>query len=131
MTVPPYKPARSDVWLADFGLEEIDEDGQSKFTRFREHGGKRPCVVLSNNEYNQSGSELVIVVPVTSVDKGWKTHVALDWPEGGLPRREGSFVICEGIRSIARQFLLKRYGRVEDRTMREITARLSQLILLS
>jgi mRNA interferase MazF len=134
MAARVFAPSRSDVWLADFDHIELDADGRivqdqqgrAVYTRHREHGGKRPCVVLSNDEFNQGWAELVIVVPITKEDKGISTHVPITPPEGGL--RLPSFVICEGIRSIARQFLIQKWGRVEDTTLQEIELELRKLM---
>ena len=108
-----FAPRRSEVWLADFGHIQMGEGGEVLYTRHREHGGKRPCVILS---FNRGPAELAIVVPITKDDKRIATHVAIEPPEGGL--RVPSFIICEGIRSIARQFLIQKWGQVEDSTIR-------------
>lgn len=129
-----FVPSRADVWLADLdhiridsdGRPLLDENGDLRYTRHREHGGKRPCVVMSNREFNEGPAELVIVVPMTSVLKGTATHVPIRPPEGGL--REHTFAICEGIRSIDRHFLVRKWGRVEDVTMREIELILRRLM---
>jgi hypothetical protein len=55
-----FTPSRADVWLADFNHIQLDaegnvvpdREGRPKFTREREHAGKRPCVILSNNDFN-------------------------------------------------------------------------------
>ncbi len=122
-------PKRSDVWFADFGHVETGDDGTERYIRYREQGGKRPCVILSKNDFNGGWSELVVVAPITSVDKRYSTHVRIEPPEGGL--QIPSFVIREGIRSIARQFLVRRTGMVEDRTMREIMLQLNDFLLFS
>jgi mRNA interferase MazF len=130
-----YIPSRSEVWLANFdhllldvdGDILLDEQGKPTYTRFREHGGKRPCVVLSNNEFNQSPADLVIVLPITSDDKRIFSHVRIEPPEGGL--RKPSFVICEGIRSIGRQFLIQKWGRVQESTLSEIEIILRTLMV--
>jgi len=128
-------PSRGEVLNADFDLVKadgeghliLDENGQKQFTRFREHGDVRPCVDLSINDFNRGSSQLVIVLPITSRNKNQRTHVPIQPPEGGLKRP--SFAITEGVRSIARQFLLAKYGVLEDRTMREIEVRIRELML--
>src|SRR4051794_33643979 len=100
-----YVPARGDVWMTDLG-NVIGPDPSAVYFRYHEHAGRRPCVILSIDRYNASNAELVIAVPMTREDKKIPTHVRVDPPEGGI--RDPSFVICEGIRSVARQFLLQR-----------------------
>jgi mRNA interferase MazF len=137
MTEKLYAPSRGDVWDADFNHELIGADGQRvldrngnpQFSRFREQGDKRPCVILSVDAFNRGDSGLVIVVPITSRIRDLPTHVPLVPPEGGL-RKEG-VIICEGIRSIARQFLMRKRGQIESKTMRTVMERLNDLILFS
>ena len=49
----------------------------------REQAGKRPALVISTNGFNKSRADLVVVVPITSKDKGIPWHVPLQPPEGG------------------------------------------------
>ncbi len=87
-----FVPSRSDVWLADFDHIKLDAEdriisddlGRPMYTRHREHGGKRPCVILSNDDFNKGWSELVVVVPITKGEKRISSHVPIEPPEGGL-----------------------------------------------
>lgn len=97
-------PARGEVWLVDLAP-----------TRGHEQSGKRPALVISADLFNQSGAELIIVIPITSKSKGIRSHIAIDPPEGGVKTR--SFIKCEDIRSISRQRLLSRRGAVSGGTM--------------
>jgi mRNA interferase MazF len=111
--------------MADLG-NVIGPAAFAIYFRYREHADRRPCVILSNDRFNASAAELVIAVPMTSSDKAMPTHVRIDPPEGGI--RNTSFVICEGIRSVARQYLLRRLGVVTPQTMTEIELRLRDLM---
>jgi mRNA interferase MazF len=75
-----------------------------------EQAGKRPALVLSVDPFNQSPAELVIVLPLTSRDKGIRSHVEIPQGTGGLRLR--SFVKCEDVRSISTQRLGRRLGAV-------------------
>jgi mRNA interferase MazF len=80
-----------------------------------EQSGRRPALVLSVDELNQSPAELVIVLPLTSRAMGIRSHVQTQKGEGGLT--EVSYIKCEDVRSISTQRLGRRLGIVTDRTM--------------
>jgi mRNA interferase MazF len=80
--------SRGEVWLVDLNP-----------TRGHEQAGKRPCLVISVNMFNQGASELIVVLPITSKEKGIPFHVEINPPDGGLTLR--SFIKCEDVRSIS------------------------------
>ena len=80
--------SRGEIWLVDLNP-----------TRGHEQAGKRPCLVISVNMFNQGASELIVVLPITSKEKGIPFHVEISPPEGGLTLR--SFIKCEDVRSIS------------------------------
>ena len=51
-----------------------------------EQRGTRPAVVVSSPGYLDSVRDLVIVVPITSVDRGWPHHVPVRGEQTQLPR---------------------------------------------
>ena len=75
----------------------------------------RPCMIVSNNSRNKIRSGLVIIIPLTSVNKNIISHIKIDPPEGGL--KETSYAVCEQIRSISRERLKKRMGIVRSRAI--------------
>ena len=101
------EPARGEVWLAD-----LDP------TIGREHAGKRPVLVLSEDTFNRGPADLVVVLPMTTREKRIPSHVPLRSPEGGV--RVDSFVICEAVRSISKQRLASRWGVVSPSTLRVV-----------
>ena len=111
-------PKRGEVWYAD-----LDP------TRGHEQAGKRPCLVISVDVFNASAADLVIVVPITSHDKGIRSHVRISPPEGGL--KKISFAKCEDVRSIARERLSKRLGRLHAQSLSDVEVRLRILLGLS
>ncbi len=97
-------PTRGEVWLAN-----LDP------TQGREQAGVRPCLVFSVDRFNQSPFGLVVVVPITSTQRGWQTHVEVKPPEGGL--KNVSYIKCEDIRSMSTERLIKRLDSVSSQTM--------------
>jgi mRNA interferase MazF len=86
----------------------------------------RPGLVVSVNPFNHGPAGLVVLLPLTSVPKGVPFHVAVDAPEGGLKAK--SFIKCEDIRSVAKERLSGRLGKVSARTMTAVEDRLRILL---
>jgi mRNA interferase MazF len=97
-------PSQGETWLAN--LDPVVG---------REQAGKRPVVVISIDPYNRGPADLVVALPLTTVDKHVPLHVAIDPPEGGVMLR--SFVKCDDIRSISVKRLMGRWGSVSSPTM--------------
>lgn len=100
-------PLRGEVWLAD-----LDP------TRGHEQAGRRPVLVLSDDIFNKGPAGLVIVLPLTSTLRSIPSHVRLSPPEGGL--KNESAALCEAVRSISKDRLLRRWGAVSPPSMRRI-----------
>jgi mRNA interferase MazF len=83
----------------------------------REQAGRRPAVVVSNASFHDAITTLVLVVPVTSVDREWGNHVALAGSHD-LPDR--SFAMTEQVRVMARERIVARAGSVDDATLETI-----------
>ena len=69
----------------------------------REQAKHRPHLVLSDRRFHKTSS-LVIVVPLTTVDKSWPTRVKV---------AEGSWAVCEQPRTLS----VERVTRVEHRNL--------------
>jgi mRNA interferase MazF len=110
-------PIRGDVWLAD-----LDP------TRGREQAGKRPVLIVSTDRFNQGPAELVVVVPITSKGKGIPWHVRITPPDGGV--KTASHAMCEMVRCISRERLVKKWGAASDETMFAVDERLRILLEL-
>lgn len=104
------QPLRGEVWLVT-----LDP------TIGREQAGTRPALIVSDDLFNQSHAELVVVLPLTSKSKGTRSHVPVAPPEGGLT--VPSFIKCEDVRSISIQRLGRRLGKVTAKTMDEVEIR--------
>jgi len=111
------KPCRGEVWMAN--LEPIAG---------HEQGGKRPCLILSDDLFNHGPSELVIVLPVTSKDRNIPLRVPLDPPEGGL--KCTSYVMPEMIRAISTRRLARRLGAIAPQKMHLIETHVRALLRL-
>jgi mRNA interferase MazF len=91
-----------------------------------EQAGRRPCLIVSDDIYNQGPAAKHIVIPVTSRNKGIPYHLAITPPEGGL--RLLSFVMCDDIRSVSRERFVERLGKVSVRTMQLVRENLEVLL---
>jgi mRNA interferase MazF len=112
-----HDPARGEIWNAD-----LDP------TRGREQSGRRPVLVVSTDAFNRGPAELVVVLPVTTKDKRIPWHVAVKTGVGGLTR--DSYVMCEAIRCISRERLIKNLGAVPASILDEVELRMRMLLEL-
>ena len=117
MSAAASDPARGEIWYARF--DPIVG---------REQAGERPCLVFSDDRFNQSRAELVIVIPITRTERGIASHVQVTPPEGGL--KDVSFIQCEGIRSISKQRLKSKWGKVSPQTLAAVDDRRRLLLNL-
>jgi mRNA interferase MazF len=109
------EPSRGDIWDLDFDP-----------IRGREQAGFRPALILSVDLFNQGPAELVSVVPLTRTDRKIRWHVAVRPPESGLAAE--SFVQCENLRSVSKQRLRRRRGRVSADTLEQVEDRVRILL---
>jgi len=85
----------------------------------REQQGCRPALVICNDDYLLAVPELVIVVPLTSVDRGWPHHVAVSGPRTGLSK--ASFAMTEQPRTISRHRVVRQSGRADPATLEQVS----------
>ncbi len=100
----PERPSRGEVWMVD-----LDP------TRGHEQAGVRPGLIVSVDAFNHGPAELVILVPITTRDRGIPFHVRIEPKEGGLSR--ASFAKSEDVRSVSSGRLVRRMGVVSAETM--------------
>ncbi|WP_370246748.1 type II toxin-antitoxin system PemK/MazF family toxin [Nocardioides sp.] len=90
----------------------------------REQAGRRPVLVVAGAGYLELVTTLAIVVPISTIDRGWPNHVPLTGPvtaagtDRGLSRP--SFALTEQPRTISRTRLRGHLGRVDDRCLRTV-----------
>jgi mRNA interferase MazF len=110
---------QGDIWLFNPDPTTGNEVGKKN----------RPGLIISCNAFNRGKSGLVIVVPLTSKQKGVLTHVQIDPPEGGLLKT--SYCMCEHVRSISVERLIKKIGIVRSfKILHEVREWISDLTLV-
>ncbi|PFG20167.1 type II toxin-antitoxin system PemK/MazF family toxin [Serinibacter salmoneus] len=82
----------------------------------REQGGRRPVLVVASPAYLQVVTTLVMVVPVTSVDRGWPNHVPVRGGSLGRP----SWVMTEQLRTMARSRVSRSAGLVAPSCLAQV-----------
>jgi mRNA interferase MazF len=90
-----------------------------------EQGFHRPAIVISNDRFNQSWVERVVVVPLTRTKAGAVSHVEVEPGLSGLS--ETSYAKVQDVRSISTDRLIKRYGVISLATLSEISRILTLL----
>lgn len=89
-----------------------------------EVGKRRPAIVLQNELANRS-SPTVTVIPVSSkVGRVYPFQVRLAAGEGGLSRE--SKALCEQIRTVSRERIGERLGRLPQERIEELRAALDR-----
>lgn len=87
-------------------------------TRGREQLGRRPALVVSSRDYLASVRDLVIVVPITSVDRRWPHHVPVEGERIELSR--SSFAMTEQPRTVSRRRIGRHSGKAGEDTMAHV-----------
>src|SRR5258706_6711261 len=95
-------------------------------TRGHEQAFVRSALVVSSDSFNRSAASLVMVLPLTRTQRGIPFHVEVRPPEGGL--RSTSNVLCDQIRTVAKERLGVRRGEMNETTMHRIVERLRVLL---
>lgn len=105
--MPPHV-SRGEIWFANLNP-----------TKGHEQAGYRPVLIVSADTFNHGPASLVIVIPLTTKERGIPTHIPIAPPEGGISHP--SFILCEAIRSITKDRLGERpLGSVSPRTMHKV-----------
>lgn len=113
---PPKEFRRGEIW-------RFDPDP----TRGREQAKRRPCVIISSNKLNSGPADLLIILPITSTNRGIPSHISTH--AKGLNNE--SFIMCEQIRSVSKERMLDHIGIVEDKVLKEIEYWLSYFLELA
>lgn len=108
---------RGEVWLA--ALDPVAPG---------EQGGTRPVLVVSSNAFNDWPVGLVMVVPVTTRDRGFAHHIRV--AGAGLDLDRPSFAMPEYLRSISQRRLQRRLGTTEASTLATVDDWLRRLTAL-
>lgn len=113
MSIP--EPSRGEVWDLNFGP-----------TTGHKQAGTRPALILSEDIFNMGPAEMVVVAPITRTQRKIRWHVSVAPPQGGL--NSESFIQCENVRSVSKQRLKRRRGRVSPPVMQQVEDRLRILL---
>jgi len=107
MAPDPAQPHRGDIWLVDLNP-----------TVGHEQSGVRPAVILSVDRFNHGPAGLVVVLPVTTVAKGIRSHIRVLPSHTGF--REESYIKCEEPRCVSKERLRTVLGSVDSKVMTEV-----------
>ncbi|MDR0848658.1 MAG: type II toxin-antitoxin system PemK/MazF family toxin [Propionibacteriaceae bacterium] len=83
----------------------------------KEQAGRRPALVISSDAYLSLVTDLVIVMPVTSRNRGWDNHVVVA-PSDMLGKP--SWIMTEQIRALSRQRIHQVVGSVTDECLSRV-----------
>lgn len=84
----------------------------------REQSGLRPAVVISSADFSKVIDRLVIVVPCTRVDRGWRNHIQLSGQTG---LTSPTFAMTEQPRTVSVERVIRVTGRIDQPSMNAIT----------
>ena len=84
----------------------------------REQSGRRPAVIISSASYLEVVTELAIIVPATTTDRGWPQHVRLTGSALTLSRP--TFAMTEQPRTISRRRIASVDKCVDDQCLAQI-----------
>lgn len=97
--------------------------------RGREQAGRRPALVIASDLYLEQADALAIVLPATTVARGWPNHVLLRGADLDLP--EPTYAMTEQPRTVTRDRLVAEAGVVDRATMREVDRWLQDFLALT
>ena len=107
----PAGPAPRPLWRGAVAWADLSPG------RGREQDGRRPVLVVASCGYLETVTTLVVVLPVTTVDRGRPNHVLLRG-RTGLDRP--SWAMTEQVRTLTRDRLSAPVGVADDATLAEV-----------
>lgn len=111
------QPSRGEVWLVNLNP-----------ARGHEQAGTRPGLIVSVDPFNHGPAGLVVLLPLTTKAKGIPFHVPVVPSETGL--NQESFIKCEDVRSVSKERLGRRLGKVSPEALAAVEDRLRILLNL-
>lgn len=82
----------------------------------REQAGRRPALVIAGVDYLETVTTLTIVVPLTSVDRGWPNHIRVE----GSNLAQQTWAMTEQVRTISRDRIVGFAGRANASTVHAV-----------
>jgi mRNA interferase MazF len=92
----------------------------------REQAGRRPALVVAGVGYLKTVDTLALVVPITSVERGWPNHIEVVGAD--LDRR--SWAMSEQVRTISRERVAGGAGRADEVTLAAVRGWLADFLEL-
>ncbi|MFM7007603.1 MAG: type II toxin-antitoxin system PemK/MazF family toxin [Flavobacteriales bacterium] len=106
---------QGEIWMANFDP-----------TKGSEQAGFRPILIFSGDLFN-THTPLVIGLPLSSKIKNYKGNIILEpSPENGLKMKSEIFTFH--IRSIAKERLIEKIGRIEAQKLKELRKALQEIL---
>lgn len=109
------EPLRGEIWLLDLSP-----------TIGHEQSALRPALVISEDIFNSGPAGLVITCPITSKNRQIRAHLEVLPPEGGLAMP--SYIMTEQVRTVSKNRLIRKTGRVSVATMEEVEDKLRIIV---
>ena len=103
-------PKQDEIWL-------ISLDPTKKGAEIRK---TRPCVIVSPDDLNRY-LQTVIVAPMTTVPRRYPTRVPI------LHAGKTGEIVLDQLRAVDRQRLVRRFGRITQKTAENVTSLLLEL----
>ena len=104
---------RGEIWLIDLNP-----------AIGHEQSGIRPALIISDDMFNYSLAEMVIIVPITSKNKGIPTHVEINCDCLKVTR----YIKTEDIRSVSTKRLSRKLGEIDKQSMSLVEERVKLLL---
>jgi len=101
------EPIRGDVYFA-----RLDP------TRGSEQAGARPVVIVSRDALNRHSSVVVAIPLTTTLKRPYPSHVTISKGTGNLA--QNSTALCEQVRAISKERLVKAVGHLPPEVMTQI-----------
>jgi mRNA interferase MazF len=92
----------------------------------REQSGRRPALVVAGVGYLETVDMLALVVPITTVERGWPNHIEVVGAD--LDRR--SWAMSEQVRTISRDRMVGSAGRADEVTLAAVRGWLADFLEL-
>ncbi len=91
----------------------------------REQDGRRQALVVASDPYLRTVTSLAMIVPLTSVDRGWPNHVRV---RGAHRLPSASWAMTEQVRTIDRTRVTGRAGYADAATLTEVALYLGDFL---
>ncbi len=93
----------------------------------REQAGHRPAIAIASEGYLKTVTELAMVLPLTTINRGWPNHIKVTG-QTNLP--EQSWAMTEQPRTISRRRITSLAGIADENCMAKIAWCLQRFLAL-